>query len=283
MTKQPCLIAGLTLLTALAAAQEKTPAPQPGADVTKAGTDQVADIIKNYEGRGTLADDTPPTPPQEAVKQFKMREGFAIDLMASEPEIGQPLFISWDSKGRLWVMQYLQYQFPAGLKIVEYDNHLRAQFDKVPEPPPHGTKGADKITIFEDTDGDGRFDKHQDAITGLNIATSVETGHGGIWVTNPPYLLYYPDPDGDGIPNGDPEVRLSGFGIEDTHSVMSNLEWGPDGWLYGVNGSTTTGKVKNPATGKEVAWQGQMVWRYHPDSHEFEIYGEGGGNTFSLE
>ncbi|MCB1078901.1 MAG: hypothetical protein KDM64_13860, partial [Verrucomicrobiae bacterium] len=76
MTKQPCLIAGLTLLTALAAAQEKTPAPQPGADVTKAGTDQVADIIKNYEGRGTLADDTPPTPPQEAVKQFKMREGF---------------------------------------------------------------------------------------------------------------------------------------------------------------------------------------------------------------
>ncbi|MCP5539517.1 MAG: c-type cytochrome [Akkermansiaceae bacterium] len=248
-----------------------------------AGNDQVAEIIKNYEGRGTLADDTPPTPPREAVKQFKMREGFAIDLMASEPEIGQPLFVSWDSKGRLWVMQYLQYQFPAGLKIVEYDNHLRAQFDKVPEPPPLGAKGADKITVFEDTDGDGFFDRHRDVITGLNIATSVETGHGGIWVTNPPYLLFYPDPDGDGVPNGDPEIRLAGFGIEDTHSVMNNLEWGPDGWLYGVNGSTTTGKVKNPATGKEVAWQGQMVWRYHPDSHEFEIYGEGGGNTFSLE
>jgi putative membrane-bound dehydrogenase-like protein len=276
----------LAALSAGLAHGQQPPAAAPaqsGADVTKAGNDQVAEIIKTYQGRGTLADDTPPTPAREAVKQFKMREGFAIDLMASEPEVGQPLFLSWDSKGRLWVMQYLQYQFPAGLKIVEYDNHLRAQFDKVPEPPPRGAKGADKITVFEDTDGDGFFDKHQDVITGLNIATSVETGHGGIWVTNPPYLLYYPDPDGDGIPNGDPEARLAGFGIEDTHAVMNSLEWGPDGWLYGVNGSTTTGKVRNPASGEEVAWQGQMVWRYHPDTREFEIYAEGGGNTFSLE
>ncbi len=256
---------------------------QPGADLSKAGNEQVAEIIKNYEGRGTLADDTPPTPAKEAVKKFRMREGFEIELMASEPEVGQPLFLNWDSRGRLWVMQYLQYQFPAGLKIVEYDNHLRAQFDKVPEPPPHGTKGADKITVFEDTDGDGLFDTHKDVITGLNIATSVAIGHGGIWVSNPPYLLFYPDADRDDVPDADPEVRLAGFGIEDTHAVMNNLEWGPDGWLYGVNGSTTTGTVENPATGEEVAWQGQMVWRYHPDSREFEIFAEGGGNTFSLE
>lgn len=262
---------------------KETPEAQAGADVSKAGNDQVADIIKNYEGRGTLADDTPSTPPKEAVKKFRMREGFEIDLMASEPEVGQPLFLNWDSRGRLWVMQYLQYQFPAGLKIVEYDNHLRAQFDKVPEPPPHGTKGADKITVFEDTDGDGFFDTHKDVITGLNIATSVAIGHGGIWVSNPPYLLFYADEDGDDVPDADPEVRLSGFGIEDTHAVMNNLEWGPDGWLYGVNGSTTTGTVENPANGEKVEWQGQMVWRYHPDSKDFEIYAEGGGNTFSLE
>ncbi len=278
------LSVGLSLATlAPPVTGQDAPAPQPGADVSKAGNEQVAEIIKNYEGRGTLADDTPPTPAKEAVKRFKMREGFEIELMASEPAVGQPLFLNWDSRGRLWVMQYLQYQFPAGLKIVEYDNHLRAQFDKVPKPPPHGTRGADKITVFEDTDGDGKFDTHKDVITGLNIATSVAIGHGGIWVSNPPYLLFYPDADGDDVPDADPEVRLAGFGIEDTHAVMSNLEWGPDGWLYGVNGSTTTGEVENPATGEKVAWQGQMVWRYHPDSREFEIYAEGGGNTFSLE
>lgn len=252
-------------------------------DTSVAGNDQVADIIANYEGRGTLADDTPPTPAAEAVNQFRVREGFEIELVTSEPDIGQPLFVSWDSRGRLWVVQYLQYQFPAGLKIIEYDNHLRAQFDKVPQPPPHGTPGRDTITVFEDSDGDGYYDRNHDAITGLNIATAVETGHGGIWVANPPYLLFYPDENEDSLPDGDPEVRLSGFGIEDTHSVMNSLEWGPDGWLYGVNGSTTTGKVKCPATGETVAWQGQMIWRYHPDTRHFEIYAEGGGNTFSLE
>ncbi|MDF1814490.1 MAG: c-type cytochrome [Verrucomicrobiales bacterium] len=252
-------------------------------DASVAGNEQVKDIIENYKGRGTLADDTPLTPAQEAVKKFRVRDGFEIELMAAEPDVGQPLFMSWDSRGRLWVNQYLQYQFPAGLKIVEYDNHLRARFDKVPQPPPYGTKGADKITVFEDTDGDGYFDESKDVITGLNIATSVETGHGGIWVANPPYLLFYPDHDKDDIPDSEPEVRLSGFGIEDTHSVMNSLEWGPDGWLYGVDGSTTTGKVKCPATDQVYEWQGQMVWRYHPETRHFEIFAEGGGNTFSLE
>lgn len=283
MKRSPLKVGLILAALAPTVTGQDAPTPQPGADVSKAGNDQVAEIIKTYEGRGTLADDTPPTPPQESVKRFQMREGFEIELMASEPEVGQPLFLNWDSRGRLWVMQYLQYQFPAGLKIVEYDNHLRAQFDKVPQPPPHGTRGADKITVFEDTDGDGKFDTHKDVITGLNIATSVAIGRGGIWVTNPPYLLFYPDADGDDVPDADPEVRLAGFGIEDTHAVMNSLEWGPDGWLYGVNGSTTTGEVENPATGEKVAWQGQMIWRYHPDSHEFEIYAEGGGNTFSLE
>ncbi|MDF1861938.1 MAG: c-type cytochrome [Verrucomicrobiales bacterium] len=252
-------------------------------DTDVAGNDQVADIIKNYGGRGTLSDGSDPTPPEEALKGFRVREGFEIELVASEPVIGQPLHISWDAKGRMWVTQYLQYQFPAGLKIVEYDDHLRAQFDKMPEPPPHGTKGADKITVFEDTTGDGVYDSHRDVITGLNIATSVVTGAGGIWVTNPPYLLFYPDADGDANPDSDPEVVLSGFGMEDTHSVMNSLKWGPDGWLYGVNGSTTTGSVTDPATGNTVEWQGQMVWRYHPTTTKFEIYAEGGGNTFSLE
>ncbi len=248
-----------------------------------AGNEQVAEIVETYEGRGTLADGSEPTSPEEALKQFRVREGFEIELVASEPIIGQPLHLSWDAKGRMWVTQYLQYQFPAGLKIVEYDNHLRAQFDKVPEPPPHGVKGADKITVFEDTTGDGIYDTHRDVITGLNIATSVETGAGGIWVTNPPYLLFYPDAEGDAIPDSDPEVILSGFGLEDTHAVANSLKWGPDGWLYGVTGSTTTASVENPATGDLVEWEGQAVWRYHPTSKQFEIYAEGGGNTFSLE
>lgn len=247
-----------------------------------AGNEQVRKIMETYAGRGTLADDTPPTPPQEALKKFQTRGDVAVDLMAAEPEVEQPLYAGWDSKGRLWVTQYRQYQFPAGLKVVSYDQHLRAKFDKVPLPPPRGEKGADKITVFEDTDGDGFFDRHEDVITGLNIASAALPGMGRIWVLNPPYLLSYADADGDGRPEGDPEVELSGFGIEDTHSVATSLQWGLDGWLYGANGSTTTGNVSSAAS-KNVRWEGQCIWRYHPKRKVFEIYAEGGGNTFSLD
>jgi putative heme-binding domain-containing protein len=247
-----------------------------------AGNEQVQKIIETFAGRGILADDTPPTPAQEAVKRFQLRPDLAIDLMAAEPAVEQPLYASWDSRGRMWVTLYRQYQFPAGLKIVSYDSHLRAKFDKVPPPPPRGPKGADKIAVFEDTDGDGFFDKHTDVLTGLNIASAALHGMGRIWVLNPPYLLSYPDADGDGLPEGDPEVELSGFGLEDTHSVATSLIWGMDGWLYGANGSTTTGNVSS-ANSKNIKWEGQCIWRYHPRRKVFEIYAEGGGNTFSLD
>ncbi len=247
-----------------------------------AGNEAVRKIIETRPGRGVMRDDTPPTPAAEAVKKFKLRSDVAIDLMASEPVVEQPLYASWDSKGRMWVTMYRQYQFPAGLKIVSYDQHLRAKFDKVPLPPPRGEKGADKITVFEDTDGDGFFDKHEDVITGLNIASAALHGMGRIWVLNPPYLLSYADADFDAKPDGDPEVELSGFGLEDTHSVATSLQWGMDGWLYGANGSTTTGNVSSANT-KNVKWEGQCIWRYHPKKKTFEIYAEGGGNTFSLD
>jgi len=248
-----------------------------------AGNEAVKKIMETRAGRGVMRDDTPPTPPEEALKKFKTRSDVVIDLMAAEPVVEQPLYVSWDSKGRMWVTQYRQYQFPAGLKIISYDQHLRAKFDKVPLPPPRGEKGADKITVFEDTDGDGFFDKHEDVITGLNIASAALHGMGRIWVLNPPYLLSYADADFDAKPDSDtPEVELSGFGLEDTHSVATNLQWGMDGWLYGANGSTTTGNVSSANT-KNVKWEGQCIWRYHPKKKTFEIYAEGGGNTFSLD
>ncbi len=269
-----CLFLLTALLATQAAAQQR--------DTSRAGNAQVAEIIKTFPGRGVMADDSQPTPAEDAVKQFKVRDGFEIQLVASEPAVSQPLFLSWDSRGRMWTVQYRQYQFPAGLKIIRYDQHLRAVFDKVPDPPPHGTPGVDKITVHEDTDGDGLYDNHKDVITGLNIVSSVAIGRGGIWVLNPPYLLFYPDADRDDVPDGDPQVHLSGFGLQDTHSVSNSLMWGPDGWLYACNGSTTVGDVSSAVT-KGVRFQGQCVWRYHPVSKVFEIYAEGGGNTFSLD
>ncbi|HLN30529.1 MAG TPA: PVC-type heme-binding CxxCH protein [Gemmataceae bacterium] len=214
--------------------------------------------------------------PEEAVKRMKLPEGFQVKLVASEPEVRQPVSMSFDDRGRLWVVQYLQYPTPAGLKPVKVDQYLRTVYDRVPEPPPRGPKGADKITIFEDVHGDGHYRKVRDFVTGLNLASGMAIGHGGVYVVQPPYLLFYPDRNGDDIPDGDPEVLLTGFGMEDAHAFANSLQWGPDGWLYGAQGSTVTANIRG------ISFQ-QGIWRYHPITREFELFAEGGGNTWGLD
>ena len=129
--------------------------------------------------------------PNETFRAFEPIEGLTMELVASEPVIRQPIDLHFDDRGRLWVVQYQQYPFPAGVTINAYDQYLRARYNVVPAAPPNHVPGADKITVLEDTDGDGVFESHEDVITGLNITTSVLTGRGGVWVMNPalPALL----------------------------------------------------------------------------------------------
>jgi putative membrane-bound dehydrogenase-like protein len=224
--------------------------------------------------------------PRAALASFKVPDDLELEQVLAEPIVRQPVSITFDERGRLWVVQYLQYPFPAGLKMVSHDGVWRAVYDKVPPPPPHHFRGKDKITIHEDTDGDGVYDRHKTFIDELNIATAVAPGKGGAWVLNPPYLLFYPDRNHDDVPDGDPEVHLQGFGLEDTHSVVNSLRFGPDGWLYAAQGSTVTGHITRPGvdSGKEpVHSMGQLIWRYHPETRRYEIFAEGGGNAFGVE
>lgn len=247
-----------------------------------AGNEEVLSFMKTFEGRGALSDSSQPLTPERSLASFRVADDLSLKLILSEPAITQPVYITFDHRGRLWVVQYNQYPYPKDLKVMSMDQHIRATFDKVPLPPGQGPRGADRITFFEDTDQNGTYDKSTDAITGLNIATSVALGRGNIWVLNPPYLLAYPDRDDDGIPDGPPVVHLEGFGLEDTHAVANNLRWGPDGWLYGAQGSTTTANISSSVS-KNVKFDGQAIWRYQPESHVFEVFAEGGGNTFDVE
>ena len=228
--------------------------------------------------------DTEPLSPEEAEQGFQVPAGLELQLVLAEPHVAQPLFMTWDERGRLWVMEYRQYPEPAGLNMVSRDVYLRTVYDKVPAPPPHHDRGRDRISIHEDTDGDGIYDNHKVFVDGLNIATSMAIGRGGVWVTNPPYLLFYPDRNRDDIPDGDPEVHLQGFGLEDSHSVINSLRFGPDGWLYGAQGSTVSAAVSSPgSTEPPIRTMGQQIWRYQPELRQFEVFAEGGGNTFGVE
>ncbi|MEY2411366.1 MAG: hypothetical protein QOF48_4036 [Verrucomicrobiota bacterium] len=270
-------------------------------------------VSKPFPGH-KMSERNEPLSPAEAARTFSVPPDLEIEQVLSEPEIVQPVFLNFDERGRMWVVEYRQYPAPAGLKVVSHDNFWRAVYDRVPEPPPRGPRGLDRISIHEDTNGDGTYDKHKVFVDGLNIATSCVKGRGGVWVLNPPYLLFYPDKNNDDIPDGAPVVHLEGFGLEDTHSVVNSLRWGPDGWLYAAQGSTVTANVRvvappgsrrdaaqtqignrqssignsqrlrtSAAVTNRVYSQGQNIWRYHPEKRIYEIFAEGGGNAFGVE
>ncbi|MFO0917919.1 MAG: hypothetical protein U0872_06335 [Planctomycetaceae bacterium] len=203
--------------------------------------------------------------PDEAVRRMTVPDDLMLSLVAAEPLVRQPVCIEFDDRGRLWVIQYLQYPNPAGLQRAKVDRFSRTIYDRVPEPPPHGPRGADRITILEDQDGDGQAEVSHDFIDGLNLATGLAFGYGGVFVLQVPYLLYYPDRDQNDIPDSDPEVLVTGFGMDDAHSVANSLTWGPDGWLYGCQGSTVTARING------IEFQ-QGVWRYHPLRKKFELF-----------
>lgn len=219
-----------------------------------------------------------------------------LDLLLQEPMVANPLYLNFDERGRLWVVQYRQYPWPAGLKMLSRDSVWRNVYEPpFAPPPPHAEgspfRGIDRITIHEDTDGDGKLDDHRIFLDGLNFATAALPGRGGVFVLNPPYLLFYADRNRDDRPDSEtPRILLSGFGIEDSHSIANSLRWGPDGWIYATQGSTVSGSIvthrpdgTRPEKGTVVHSLGQNVWRYHPERHQYEIFAEGGGNAFGVE
>lgn len=216
--------------------------------------------------------------------RFRVAEDLRVDLVLAEPDMRQPLSVKWDARGRIWVAEFIQYPEPAGLTMVSRDAFLRSVYDKVPAPPPHHDRGLDRISFHEDVDGDGIAEKHAVFVDGLSLVSSFAFDAGGLWVLQPPYLLFYPDADRDDRPDGDPKVHLEGFGIEDSHSIANNLRWGPDGWLYAAQGSTVSSRVRRPGdTTPPVMSTGQCIWRYHPPTGRYEIFAEGGGNAFGVE
>lgn len=220
----------------------------------------------------------------------------ALDQVLCEPVVANPLYLNFDARGRLWVVQFRQYPWPAGLQLISRDNVWRNVYQPAfPPPPPHAPdspfRGQDRITIHQDTDGDGVFDQHHVFLDGLNLATAALPGRGGVYVMNPPYLLFYADSNEDDVPDSlTPQILLSGFGIEDTHSIANSLRWGPDGWIYGTQGSTVSAAIVHHGPDNQpllerppIHSMGQHLWRYHPEQHRYEIFAEGGGNAFGVE
>ncbi|MBY0512681.1 MAG: c-type cytochrome, partial [Gemmataceae bacterium] len=145
--------------------------------------------------------------------------------------------------------------------------------------------GRDRVVIIEDTDGDGAHDKRTVFLdNGVNLS-GIELGFGGVWLCASPNLVFVPDRDGDDKPDGPPEVVLDGWNVKDTkHNIFNSLAWGPDGWLYGLNGIQAKAKVGRPGTPEKDRTAFDCgVWRYHPTRKVFEVVAWGTTNPFGLD
>ncbi len=201
-------------------------------------------------------------PPEQAAKEMTLPPGFRATLFAGEPDVKQPVAFASDDRGRLWVAEAYSY----------------------PIRQPEG-QGKDRIVVFEDTNGDGKFDRRTVFIEGLNLVSGIEVGFGGVWVGAAPYLYYIPIKDGDEPkPAGEPKVLLDGWGYGDTHETMNTFTWGPDGWLYGCHGVFTQSNVGQLGAPDEARTRiNAGIWRYHPTKHRFEVFAEGTSNPWGLD
>lgn len=198
---------------------------------------------------------------KDAAKAMTPPAGFKITLAAAEPDIIRPISFTVDYRGRLWVVEGHTY----------------------PQRAPEG-QGRDKILIFEDTNGDGTLDKRKVFAENLNLISGIEVGMGGVWLGSAPHLLFIPADFKNDKPAGPPQILLDGWGLEDTHEVLNNLRWGPDGWLYGTHGVFTHSNVGKPgAPDAERTKINAGVWRYHPTSHKFEVFAEGSSNPWGID
>lgn len=200
-----------------------------------------------------------PEPLKTAASKMTVPEGFQVTLFAGEPDVVQPIAMTTDDRGRLWVVECLSY-------------------------PQWREEATDRVLIFEDRDNDGRFDSRTVFWDkGVNLS-GIEWGFGGVWLCATPNLLFIPDRDGDDRPDGPPVIVLDGWDLKAKHNVFNGLSWGPDCWLWGCNGILSNSLIGPPGTPEEQRTAINCgVWRVHPVTHRFEAVAHGTTNPWGLD
>ena len=201
----------------------------------------------------------------ESALSFSLPKGAGIKVWASEPEVQNPIAMAWDDGGQMWVAENYTY----AKRSVRFDLSLR-----------------DRVVVLADRDGDGKAEFRKVFTNQVQRLTSVEVGHGGVWLMCPPKLLFIPDRDNDLVPDGEPEVILDGFDVArgNYHNFANGLRWGPDGWLYGRCGHSCPGLIGTPQTPREerIPIDGG-IWRYHPKRKRVEVLTHGTVNPWGYD
>lgn len=218
---------------------------------------------------------------QEAVDAMTIKPGYKANVWASEPMMTQPMAFCWDDRGRLWIAENKDYES----RGYGFSN-----------------SGDSRILILEDTDGDGAADKQSVFMEGLAFPAALAVGFDGVFIGAPPNLIFVPDKNQDDKADlDDIEILLTGWGIRDRHETLNSLHWGPDGWLYGLQGFATPSKIRKPKNETDAKLYYHKdefpedllekdgvdinggVWRYHPVKDRFEVVAHGFSNPWGID
>ena len=194
--------------------------------------------------------------PEESKKLIQTPVDFELQLFAAEPDIVNPIAMAWDERGRLWIVE-----------SVDYPNTFKET----------DGQSNDRIKILEDTDGDGKADKFTIFADNLNIPTSIAFANGGVIVSMAPDFVFMKDTDGDDKADVF-EVIMTGWRKYDTHAGPSNLMYGFDNKIWGVTGySGFDGTING------TPWRfPQGVYRFDPNGENFEYLASSSNNTWGL-
>jgi putative membrane-bound dehydrogenase-like protein len=185
---------------------------------------------------------------EKALNAFHLPDGYEISLYASEQDfpLANPMAMNFDSKGRLWV----------------------ANTPTWPQPKP-GVQPEDFIVILEDSDKNGKADKHTIFMDKLNMIHGFALGFDGVFISQTPNIIFAKDTNGDDVADS-VETIMQGFGAEDAEHSINNLTWGPDGGLYFLNGIFFHSQIETPYG--PVRLKDAGVFRYEPRLQKLDTY-----------
>lgn len=212
---------------------------QQGHDPSGAGE---ADEIEPAAGVD-ISDFSTPLEPDDAVKSLRSAAPLHFQLVANEPQVMDPVAFDWGWDGTVWVVEMRDYPFATE----------------------GGPSGAIKH-LFDD-DGDGRFERAETFLDGLESPTGIKAWRDGVLICAPPRVLFARDLDGDGRAD-DTQVLFEGFAEGNQQHRANGFTWSLDGWLHMANGDSG-GQIKVARTGKQISISGRDL-RIRPDGSDVE-------------
>jgi putative membrane-bound dehydrogenase-like protein len=206
---------------------------------------------------------TPPRTAAEALSEMKLPAGFKASVFAAEPDVQNGIQLTWDTRGRLWVAENY---------TMDSDRFI--------------DKFLDRIVILDNADGGTRFKSRRVFFDQFKNLMGFAIGYGGVWAMTSPNILFIPDRDADGVPDGPPEVVFDGFSYTggNMHTSANGLEFGIDGWIYGRTGHAHVQSIGPPGTpdSQRTRLHGS-IFRFHPRTKVFEALSSGTVNPWGQD